>query len=349
MNKYILKNNIDDKLIYYKSIKNKFIIFKNLWEQLYTTKNKIDYFKHWEYYKRKGNKYENIYTSNRNNICKKNPISRSYFKLCEILKDCDLFYKYKNILCMAEAPGGFIQYISEMSLSDNIYGNTLISTSNKVPSWNYKILNKYKIKYTHNLSNDGDLTNINIINNIHNTIQKCDLITADGGIDTTGDYNNQERYSFELIYAEIYLTLICLKEGGSFILKIFDIFYLNTIQLLYILGLCFEEIIFIKPKTSRSSNSEKYIVCKKYKTNKDIIASMLEFWDHKLNLNIKVSNHFIHDLFKYNETFVKNQISNINYILNFNERNNNNNNNYKNKLKCIEWCKHYNMPINIHA
>ena len=346
MNKYILKNNIDDKLIYYKSIKNNFIIFKNIWEQLYTTKNKIDYFKHWEYYKRKGNKYENIYTSNRNNICKKNPISRSYFKLCEIMKDCDLFYKYKNILCMAEAPGGFIQYISEMSLCDNIYVNTLISTSTKVPSWNYKILNKYKIKYTHNLSNDGDLTNMNIINNIHNTIQKCDLITADGGIDIMGDYNNQERDSFELIYAEIYLTLICLKEGGSFILKIFDIFYLNTIQLLYILSLCFEEIIFIKPKTSRPSNSEKYIVCKKYKTNKDIIASMLEFWDNRYNLNIKVSNHFIHDLFKYNETFVKNQISNINYILNYNERNNNN---YKNKLKCIEWCKHYNMPINIHA
>ena len=90
------------------------------------------------------------------------------------------------------------------------------------------------------------------------------------------------------MYAEIYLALICLKEGGTYILKIFDIFNLNTIQLIYILSICFEEIFFIKPKTSRPSNSEKYVVCKNYKINSDIINLMLYYWDHKYKLNIKI-------------------------------------------------------------
>ena len=76
--------------------------------QLKQTKNKIDSFSQWEYYKKLKNKYELIYTNNRlKSVTNYYPISRSYFKLCEILHDCHISFFQSNILCMAEAPEDF--------------------------------------------------------------------------------------------------------------------------------------------------------------------------------------------------------------------------------------------------
>ena len=47
--------------------------------------------------------------------------------------------------------------------------------------------------------------------------------------------------------------------------KIFDIFTQATIDLLYLLSLLYEKVYIIKPNTSRIANSEKYVVCKKFK------------------------------------------------------------------------------------
>ena len=63
-------------------------------------------------FKKFNNLYEYIYSGkNKNNICKIiNPISRSYFKLHEICIDNNINLT-GNILCLAEAPGGFIKNI----------------------------------------------------------------------------------------------------------------------------------------------------------------------------------------------------------------------------------------------
>lgn len=57
------------------------------------------------------------------------------------------------------------------------------------------------------------------------------------------------------------------KQGGTFILKVFDIFAQATIDILYILSSLYEKCYIIKPNTSRNANSEKYIVCKLFKLN----------------------------------------------------------------------------------
>tara|TARA_B110001469_G_scaffold127602_1_gene149215 strand:+ start:731 stop:1747 length:1017 start_codon:yes stop_codon:yes gene_type:complete len=319
------------------------LIYKNLHNELCLIKTKIDDFKNWEHYKKISNLYENIYTNNKKyNICLKNPISRSYFKLCEILYDLSIHKKYENILCIAEAPGGFIEYIGEHDLSDNIYANTYINNK-KCPAWNYKSLKKYdNIKYLHKINNDGNLLNINNILDIKENIKKCDLITADGGIDYTNNYNNQELDSYELLYSEIYTTLLLQNTGGIFIIKFFDIFYDITIQLLYILNECYEQIYFIKPLTSRSTNSEKYIVCKNYKKNQYIIDIMKLNWDCKKKLFLKISIDFYNKIYEYNKLFVKNQIDHINKTLQYT----NIIDDVKNKY-CVEWCIKYNMPYNL--
>ena len=44
------------------------------------------------------------------------------------------------------------------------------------------------------------------------------------------------------------------QPGGTFVCKLFDMFYPSTQQLLFVLYLSYESITFIKPNTSRQSN-----------------------------------------------------------------------------------------------
>ncbi len=109
-------------------------ILTELRDQLNATKSLIDdYPKEWEIVKKQIHDHEYVYTSSyyKKNISKISPISRSYFKFKELNKEYNLFSSDKNkIVCLAEAPGGFIQSIIH-SLSydtiDEINGITLLS------------------------------------------------------------------------------------------------------------------------------------------------------------------------------------------------------------------------------
>ena len=89
-----------------------------------------------------------------------------------------------------------------------------------------------------------------------------DLITGDGGFDFSSDFNNQESHISNLLFAQMAFALVMQKQGGCFILKIFDSFMHHTVDLLYILASFYEKVSIVKPHTSRYANSEKYVVCK---------------------------------------------------------------------------------------
>ena len=146
-----LKNNLiyellyDEKNGYHKQKKNIYKKNTQLNNLLNTHKNKIDEIynenpKLWDEIKKFSNEYEFIYTNNLDNF--KNisnifPISRSYFKLWEILHDFKLitFTSHESFVSchLAEGPGGFIEciykYICKYITSDftniNIYGSKI--------------------------------------------------------------------------------------------------------------------------------------------------------------------------------------------------------------------------------
>ena len=62
-----------------------------------------------------------------------------------------------------------------------------------------------------------------------------DIITGDGGFDFSVNYNKQEEKSISLIFAQCIYASIMQKVGGSFILKIFDLFTLPSIQTIFFL------------------------------------------------------------------------------------------------------------------
>jgi cap1 methyltransferase len=77
-----------------------------------------------------------------------------------------------------------------------------------------------------------------------------------------------KRYILASIMKKIYKSALCLqKTNVFFILKVFDIFTTTSVHLLYLLNLVYSEVYIYKPKTSRPTNSEKYIICKNFKLN----------------------------------------------------------------------------------
>lgn len=262
----------------------------------------------WDYLKTLSNPYELIFSGSKkfigrdikyvkNNICDYNPLSRSFFKMIEL---CNTFLKSRLLahthgiktLHLAEGPGGFIEGVIHMrkkmvskhiQQQDLYYGMTLIDNTNNIdiPSWKKSkrfILDNPGVIITAGHDGTGNLYHkCNIEYLMHRFGGKMDLVTADGGFDFSVDYNCQEYLAGRLIFAEIMGALVCLKNGGTFICKFFDIINTLTVDFLYLLQCKFKYIYIFKPKTSRHANSEKYIVCIDYLgSGKEEIIMLLE-------------------------------------------------------------------------
>ena len=320
---------------------------EDLIETIKKEKSKIDENPNkWSVIKKIINEYEYIYTSpNPNkNIALFYPYSRSYFKMKEILNKFNIIKNSNNIFCIAEAPGGFIQCLLEYNVT--IDATSLLSEDKKIPYWNKKLIDK-NINFKYGIKNNGDICDTNnLISLIKGKNNYYDIVTADGGFDYSNDFNKQEISSYKLLFSEIYIALNIQQEGGTFIIKVFDIFYHKTIQLLYLLFLSYEEVHIYKPTISRLSNSEKYIVCKGFKPfNKEIIDLLDKYFDNVNNLHIDIPLEFINKIKEYNNIFVNNQINYIKNILKFNVKNINER--IKDQIQfSYDWCIKYRLPIN---
>ncbi|KAF2880159.1 hypothetical protein ILUMI_26022 [Ignelater luminosus] len=91
------------------------------------------------------------------------------------------------------------------------------------------------------------------------------LVTADGSVDCMKDPGEQENNVHYLHYCETVTALKVLEKWGNFVLKIFTIFEHGTICLLYLLNCCFANVHIFKPCSSKSGNSEVYVICIGYK------------------------------------------------------------------------------------
>tara|TARA_B110000908_G_scaffold172239_1_gene238523 strand:+ start:5229 stop:6431 length:1203 start_codon:yes stop_codon:yes gene_type:complete len=343
------------------------------------TKGNInEFYSQWDNLKKITNEYEYIHTPiprYNNSVSKIKPISRAFFKLIEIFNTFNILENSKqkciNSFHLAEGPGGFIEALSYLRFNknDNYYGMTLIDdVNNKIPGWkkadnflrkNKNVIIEKGIDGTGNLYNPENLSHI--IKKYKNSME---IVTGDGGFDFSIDYNKQENLALHLIYAQIIYAIFLQKKNGYFILKVFDTFTSASVDLLYILSCFYEKVNIMKPNTSRSANSEKYVICSNFKYN-DTSYYFKEFSTTLAMLNnIDLNNTYINRFldfdinFKYistireiNTILSQQQINNINKTLKLIEnterkREKYTAQQYKNIQKCTQWCIKYQIPYN---
>jgi len=206
--------------------------------------------------------------------------SNASLKFHELICEYDLLYIIDSdennpvIFLNAELPGGFIKMILHYNTYFKIKLNWLASSwidnnpSNKKPlldSYNY--VKEYKNQWLMNKDMNGDMTDIKNILYIENKLKNINILlyTHDAGIDVSEDYNNQEIINYRLHFGSMLCGLLVLKKEGNILAKQYTFFESSTYNLIYIYKQLFEEFYICKPMTSRASNSEIYLIGKKYK------------------------------------------------------------------------------------
>ena len=298
-------------------------------------KNITQFNDYWDIFKKITNPYEYIHSilpNHKFSICKYKPISRSFFKMIEIINTFNFLDEFNEInsFHLAEGPGGFIEAFNytRNNKKDRYYGITLISNDQNIPSWKKAnhLLQNTNIKIEYGKSKDGDLfkkENLDYLNDLYG--ETMNYITADGGFDFSVDFNSQEELSIKLIFTQIIYAIILQKQNGNFIIKLFDIFKIKTIDLLFLLSNLYDNIYIYKPNTSRIANSEKYVICRGFRgiTN-EFKTHLLDNFDYILNnvdniysfFNIKYPKIFLNKLQEINAIYGQQQIENINTTLN---------------------------------
>lgn len=99
-----------------------------------------------------------------------------------------------------------------------------------------------------------------------------DLVLSDGAPDVTGLHDLDIYVQSQLLWAALNLALCVLKPGGSFVAKIFrgkdvDLIY-------YQLKTVFESVVVAKPRSSRASSVEAFVVCSGFRPPEGFKASL---------------------------------------------------------------------------
>jgi 23S rRNA U2552 (ribose-2'-O)-methylase RlmE/FtsJ len=304
--------------------------------------------------------------------------------MIEILSVLDFFKRHPlnkphQSAHVCEGPGGFIEALVNIRKcpNDKYIGMTILEDINdkNIPGWkksNHFLKNNKNVFIENGEDKTGNILSLdNFVYCSKKYSSTMDIITADGGFDFSVDFNNQEINIVKLLFAQISFALTMQKKEGIFILKIFDCFMQHSIDLLYILSSFYEKVYIFKPNTSRSANSEKFIICKNflfsnsddffpylYKSFSKIVeqpdftvqfVNSGELYVHRF-LNTQIPYLFINKLEDYNAIFGEKQIDNIQYTLllidNKNKQDKIDNLININIQKCINWCMKYDIEYN---
>lgn len=166
------------------------------------------------------------------------------------------------------------------------------------------------------------------------------FMMADGGF-AVDEKNIQEIESKQLYLCQCLTAISLLRENGSFVVKLFDIFTHFSVGLVYLMYKCFKKICILKPNTSRPANSERYLICKYKLPNTDAIRRHLfdinqRMWDvsksdphNQLDILelvplevLKKDSNFFDYIVRSNNRIGQNQVANLRKIAEFSKDSN---------------------------
>ncbi|AAK85626.1 hypothetical protein [Epiphyas postvittana nucleopolyhedrovirus] len=183
---------------------------------------------------------------------------RCWRKLAEIDKHFKVCRNVNTALDLCGGPGEFAAYTMARNPLCRVFGVTLIANAP------YKRVVQNHSNFVNVVGPDGtgDVLDKNVLFDLSVACgNACDLVLADGAVDAAGRENEQETINRALILRETQLALICLRVGGNCVLKVFDAFHNETLDVLERFARHFARWRLFKPPSSRPANSERYLVC----------------------------------------------------------------------------------------
>jgi len=150
----------------------------------------------------------------------------------------------------------------------------------------------------------------------NNKKDEVNLKPKDSDLIIITKFSKKENEFLETFVDELKTVLECQNNKGNLILKISDTYTMPTIKLLYLITSLYDETYLYKPLFSRPSESEKYLICKNFKSkdNKKLISkldSILKLFKSKDNImdifiDLEVPKEFI-DIIKFTNIKLVNQ------------------------------------------
>ncbi|CDF37652.1 FtsJ-like protein 1 [Chondrus crispus] len=180
--------------------------------------------------------------------------ARSAFKLEQLDEQCDLLSKATNIVDLCAAPGSWSQYIARRMRDLGRAKESriiAIDLQEMAPIEGVKML-------------QADITKKSTLEEILRYFGNtpADIVVSDGAPDVTGLHDIDEYVQAQLVLAALNVASQMLRPGGSFVAKVFR---QKDTDLLYSqLKMYFPDVAVVKPRSSRNSSIEAFVVCRNY-------------------------------------------------------------------------------------
>ena len=337
----------------------------------------LDLSGNWEFLKRSSNPYELVFSQSQDSripqsVCSLRPLSRSFFKMTELLYVLDFFKRHQQgtrklaiqSAHVCEGPGGFIESLIFQAQKqgftvDNSWAMTLKPSKSNIPGWKraYNFLKRSPMVHIeYGADETGDiLVPANQESFLENTKGKCVIFTADGGFDFSEHYSTQEDEVFRLLVSSALIGLQTMVKGGDFILKMFDTELKCTKDLIAILAYCFESWTLYKPALSRPCNAEKYFLGRGCRFVPQWILQLLKNLRDVSCNNVKhiqsifsvLPPHIEKDIEGLKDEYLDQQIAALLYAIEHREEWNSDPKALWKSIhdQSINWCKQFQIPI----
>ncbi|GAA5874318.1 hypothetical protein JCM16303_005808 [Sporobolomyces ruberrimus] len=200
--------------------------------------------------------------------------ARSAYKLLQLDEQFALFNGVERCVDLCAAPGSWSQVLSQ-----KLYPADEPATDDEAKARIVAVDLQPMAPLPGVIQIEGDITKTQTAEQIidHFKGKRADLVVCDGAPDVTGLHDLDEFVQAQLLLAALNITLAVLRPGGNFVAKIFRG---RDVTLLYDQLRCFfERVTCAKPRSSRNSSLEAFVVCENFREGftPDLTNPLLDF------------------------------------------------------------------------
>merc|ERR1711988_1717022 len=213
--------------------------------------------------------------------------NRAGDKLAEISELTDLLDGIPSgsaFLDLCGGPGAWSQHLLEKKdMALRGFGFTLKANAGGADDWKAQEKDEwYDDLYQHpnwtalwGADGTGDLLKLGNLEHCVKQLarEQVLLCVADGGFSEDSiPQNLLELYFYRLFLAELLTAVSCLSQGGKFVCKLYTSFSSSTAALLFLTTRLFDSVEVVKPRSSKATGPERYLVADGFRENGETMA-----------------------------------------------------------------------------